>query len=119
MEEIEDFKYEFDLAFDFYYGTHKDVPMVLFNGYLCLHQLIKNDLGYMEGKLNIYQMFDDLLSKDESFTENDGKFELKINNLNEINLDYIKFLLNCCLVTPKNIRIENNLIKWEVENENN
>lgn len=117
MEDIEDFKYEFDLAFDFDYGTHNDVPMALFNGYLCLHQFIKNNLGYMEGKLNMYQMFYYLLDKNECFDEKDGLCELKVNNPNEITIDYIKFLLNCCLITPKNIRIENNVIKWEIENE--
>ena len=62
MEEIEDFKYEFDLSFDIIYGTHKDEPMVLFDGYVCLHQFVKNNLEYVLGKLNMYQMFVELLS---------------------------------------------------------
>ena len=118
MEEIEDFKYEFDLSFDIIYGTHKSVPMVLFDGYVCLHQFVKNNLEYVLGKLNMYQMFDELLEKDEYIVEINGEYNLLINNLNEVNLEYIKFLLNCCLISPKELRLEDNIIKWRIDNEN-
>lgn len=116
MEDVEDFKYEFDLSMYFDYCTHNEhISSDLFNGYVCLHQFVKNNIDYAMGECNIFNIINPLLEKGETFEYNDNIFELKLNTVNDDIVNYVKFLIKCSLTLIKNFRIENNVIKWEID----
>lgn len=117
MEELEDFKYEFNFRHGYVFPNTK-VPYMLYIGYLYLHQLSVQDLINEADKKNIISIIENLLEDDEYLYENNGSFELKIKDNDEEVIDYIKFLLTNSLVMTKNLRRENNLIKWEIDDKN-
>ena len=118
MENIEDFKYEFDLACFHFYSEYAHIPIELVNGYICLHQFILQDLSKVISKEGMVQTIKTQLEEGETIEEiSEDEYIISINNLCEETVDYIKFLLKYSLVKTKNLRIENNTVKFEIDNE--
>lgn len=118
MEDIEDFKYEFDLAYFHYYPEYNNIPEIIINGYLCLHQFVLQDLSRMIDKDNILWVIKTQLEEGETIEEiADGEYEIKINNICDETLDYIKFLLKYTLIKIKNLMVKDNNITFEIDNE--
>jgi hypothetical protein len=113
MEEVEDFKYEFDLSVNSDCLLYSDVPLLLYVGYLYLHQFVKQDLMSCADKNNIISIITPLLEEGETIKEKDGHFELKLNNMNNEDIQYISFLLKYSLAPFKNFEVENNTIKFD------
>lgn len=118
MEDVEDFKYEFDLACFHYYPEYDNIPEIIINGYLSLHQFILQDLSRIIDKDNILWVIETQLEDGETIEEiANGRYELKINNICNGTLDYIKFLLKYTLIKIKNLMVKDNSITFEIDNE--
>lgn len=118
MDDLEDFKYEFDLACFHFYPEYAHIPIELVNGYICLHQFVLQDLSKVVDKDNMVEIIKTQLEDGERIEEvSDGQYVIKINNLCNETVEYVNFLLKYSLVKTKNLRIENNAIKFEIDNE--
>lgn len=115
MEEIEDFKYEFDFRIGHCHYSETKAPLMLYLGYLYLHQFSKQNLIQQADKYNIIRIIESLLEDGEKLIEYNGVFELYINNIDDETMEYLDFLLTNSLVKTKNLRCENNVIKWEID----
>lgn len=117
MGEIEDFKYEFDLSYTHYINENY-IPQILINGYMCLHQFIKQDFTKIIDECNVIWAINSELEDGETINKlGDGKYEIKVNNLSYEILEYVRFLLKYSMIKTKNLRIEDNVIKFEIDYE--
>ena len=113
---MEDFKYEFD--FSAMIGCTNDVPLPLFVGYVCLHQFVKQGIEKLSCKQYVIDIFKDSLEKGEELIVSDNMITLKLNNVNQDIIEYVKFIIKYGLMVIRNFTVENNTIKWEILDEN-
>lgn len=119
MDDLKDFKYEFD------YYTHYSVDSdykyadILTVGYTFLTQFTKQDINYfIIPKSLLKEILEDSLEVGESLLYTNNEFILHLNKINNSVIEYIKLILKCTLTLYKNFTVENNCIKWTIINEN-
>lgn len=104
MEELEEFKYEFDLRYSqlshYYNGS-----LYLFIGYVFLHQLLRNNIFYLTND-ELINEFKSSLEEDEIISHQDNKFIFKLNNINDDIIGYIKMMLKYLLILYKDFNID-------------
>lgn len=106
--ELEDFKYEFDFKYI------NLIPMYsigninnLFMGYVSLHQLIRGDLIHLTND-ELINEFKDSLEDNEYIIYDNNNFEIKLNNITDEIIEYIKFLLKYLLILYKDFKTDYN-----------
>lgn len=112
-EELEEFKYEFNLKY------LNLIPMCpayfdnLIKGYIFLHQLLRDDIVYLTNEELIWE-FKESLEDGESFTYKNNKFIFVLNNITDEVIEYIKMMLKYLLIlyTDFNVDYLNNEITF-------
>lgn len=108
--ELEDFQYEFDFS-TYVDNYHIDNTPYLFMGYCHLHQFVLQDLFHLTNEELLLE-FENKLDIGEEIICNENKFILKLNEINEEIIDFIKLCLKYYLILYTDFKIENNNVSF-------
>lgn len=120
MQELEDFKYEFDFYTHYEINSNYKYADILTIGYIFLTQFTRQNIDkFSVGKDLLKEIISDSLEDGETIevTEN-NQFILRLNEVNNDIIEYVQLILKCTLTLYQKFTVENNYIKWVVIDEN-
>lgn len=120
MQELEDFKYEFDHNMHWSLNSDYKYADLMFIGYTFLtHFTLQEMDNYLIDKEELKEIIEDSLEEGETVTiDENNEFTLQLNFINQYIIDYVKLILMCTLTLYKDFKVENNIIKFTYIDEN-
>lgn len=120
MQDLEDFKYEFDHNMHWSLNSDYKYADLMFIGYTFLTQFTLQEMdNYLIDKEELKEIIEDSLEEGETVTiDENNEFTLQLNFINQDIIDYVKLILMCTLTLYEDFKIENNIIKFTYINEN-